>query len=522
MSIVFTCENCGKEFTVGDELGGKKGRCKGCGEIMRIPEVSASGPAEPPRPPAREVARTRRTKTKSPTQTRPATRSDLDAQVGDVYGFEDANPAQSALAETEVDASEESPALPRSAWSPPAASGSKKKRKKKRSGPSMIDDETIIAKTIIGIAIASIFVMGAIPLVRAYNVVTAPKVFDRAKYEGLLRETIDQERRLSTFLAIFTGPNPSGTTPTRVRELSMSLAKRFEMIRDVKGELADIEAGNQKFRNQLGRATARLDFEINRLKALPGAWQWLNVDESMVDLMVVPRDLVANTPPGSGESNKTAVADADPNPDPEPAEPPAGRPKEPGSTEFDAQARAEAKAESESRAEAAATRAKLERLVSEKSQITSSLWPTLGFVNPGSVARMAPELKVKMKQLIANLRRFKDAKGSRDDFDWVAKTQFISLRLGTEHLASGLARIRAEPALWQALGLEGLLQELIAVENDLKANPGLWTDPIPSVGDLLPDAPAASSSPNDPGFQFPDGSPFPNNRRPTKPRYSPR
>ena len=37
MAISFVCEGCGKDFTVGDELAGKKGKCKQCGHLMLIP-----------------------------------------------------------------------------------------------------------------------------------------------------------------------------------------------------------------------------------------------------------------------------------------------------------------------------------------------------------------------------------------------------------------------------------------------------------------------------------------------------
>ncbi|MGE0707265.1 MAG: hypothetical protein AB7N76_16360 [Planctomycetota bacterium] len=35
--IRFTCQACGKSFKLPDEAGGRRGRCKGCGEVMRVP-----------------------------------------------------------------------------------------------------------------------------------------------------------------------------------------------------------------------------------------------------------------------------------------------------------------------------------------------------------------------------------------------------------------------------------------------------------------------------------------------------
>ncbi len=42
MAISFECESCGKAFTVRDELAGKTGQCKQCGQRMTIPRESDS------------------------------------------------------------------------------------------------------------------------------------------------------------------------------------------------------------------------------------------------------------------------------------------------------------------------------------------------------------------------------------------------------------------------------------------------------------------------------------------------
>ena len=39
--ISFACQQCGKPFTVSDDLAGKTGRCKQCGSVMRIPARQA-------------------------------------------------------------------------------------------------------------------------------------------------------------------------------------------------------------------------------------------------------------------------------------------------------------------------------------------------------------------------------------------------------------------------------------------------------------------------------------------------
>ena len=53
MSILFTCENCGKRFKVDERSQGRRGRCSHCGHVMRIP---GSVGAEHAHPPARATA----------------------------------------------------------------------------------------------------------------------------------------------------------------------------------------------------------------------------------------------------------------------------------------------------------------------------------------------------------------------------------------------------------------------------------------------------------------------------------
>src|ERR1700733_10995507 len=42
MSIIFTCEKCGKRFKVDERSQGRRGRCSHCGHVMRIPGAGVS------------------------------------------------------------------------------------------------------------------------------------------------------------------------------------------------------------------------------------------------------------------------------------------------------------------------------------------------------------------------------------------------------------------------------------------------------------------------------------------------
>ena len=39
MNIVFFCQSCGSRFEVPSASAGKKGRCKGCGQMMTVPKA---------------------------------------------------------------------------------------------------------------------------------------------------------------------------------------------------------------------------------------------------------------------------------------------------------------------------------------------------------------------------------------------------------------------------------------------------------------------------------------------------
>jgi DNA-directed RNA polymerase subunit RPC12/RpoP len=52
MSIIFTCETCGKRFNVDERSQGRRGRCSHCGHVMRIPGARVSEHSQTPAPAA--------------------------------------------------------------------------------------------------------------------------------------------------------------------------------------------------------------------------------------------------------------------------------------------------------------------------------------------------------------------------------------------------------------------------------------------------------------------------------------
>jgi ubiquitin-protein ligase len=61
--ITFSCENCGKSFTVADGYAGRSARCKNCDATVTVPLVSTA--PQPPLAPAKPTMRIRRLRSDS-------------------------------------------------------------------------------------------------------------------------------------------------------------------------------------------------------------------------------------------------------------------------------------------------------------------------------------------------------------------------------------------------------------------------------------------------------------------------
>src|SRR3954469_9411384 len=50
MPIEFACQGCGTRYRVNDSLAGRSAKCRHCGEMMTVPQVSSSAGPKPPTP----------------------------------------------------------------------------------------------------------------------------------------------------------------------------------------------------------------------------------------------------------------------------------------------------------------------------------------------------------------------------------------------------------------------------------------------------------------------------------------
>src|SRR5579883_3384006 len=110
MSITFQCGQCGKQYTVGDQLAGKSVKCKNCGQPIRIPGAAAKSAAPSAKPAASRAS--------SPPP-------DLD-----IYGLGEAATSKSAAAA--APAEEDMPSLPRPGAPPRPKTKEEKKAFEKR------------------------------------------------------------------------------------------------------------------------------------------------------------------------------------------------------------------------------------------------------------------------------------------------------------------------------------------------------------------------------------------------------
>jgi hypothetical protein len=126
MQIVFSCENCGREFRKDVSLAGKKGRCKDCGHVFLIPgppqRVSSRQPqrASPPPPP-------RRVASSAPSA----------PEVHDPFGLYDV-PVAVKRAVSAPETAEEDIPLPRQVR-PGDYSSTKKKKSRRKTGGEFFD-----------------------------------------------------------------------------------------------------------------------------------------------------------------------------------------------------------------------------------------------------------------------------------------------------------------------------------------------------------------------------------------------
>ncbi len=265
MSISFSCESCGKAFTVDDKFAGKKGKCKQCGATMEIPGGAPSRPAATPPLISRGVERE-----VSPSRRAPSPPSTPKA---DVFGLDEA-PASRRLA-TAIDDDGDALLPPRSGrkeddyFAPPSKT---KKKKKKHSAEE--SGAMVFLRILLGLAIGSAGNYAAFTFISskmgnvASNVV--PGVQSKTALEAMLTERFKLNQDLMTILVTVRDVNSataaSGRANAKIRAISANLRK----LRTGKFLKKDLDALTLKFQEPLDSSTKRWVEEFFRIAQIPG------------------------------------------------------------------------------------------------------------------------------------------------------------------------------------------------------------------------------------------------------------
>jgi hypothetical protein len=339
MSIVFSCESCGKTFTLDDKFAGKKGKCKGCGAVMQIPEASPGLVPEPVRSPSRALASSRPQAVGSAPP--PAFRSKPaplppPPPVADLYGFEDDLPPRPAPPGVEDgvedDELDEPAALARSTWAPPKSSGSKKKKSRKKRSSNREDDGTV-AKVILAAAFGWMILAGGFACFRVSGAGFAPVFSTKSELEGLLREKVELQGQTAVLLASVNDVNSARAASPRVNDKIKAMTANLRKIKNVKALKADSEAVGLAYRGPLKASLDTLLGQFMRIATIPDAYDALAIEASIQEMTMVEHELglaPANFPAAPPRANVPPVAPnvpnnampGNPNPAPAPPAPP--------------------------------------------------------------------------------------------------------------------------------------------------------------------------------------------------------
>jgi nitrate reductase NapAB chaperone NapD len=232
MSISFACEECGKSFTIDDKFAGKKGRCKGCGAVMQIPEAGTP--------------------------------------VEDVYGFEDAPlpPRSTSFARGPAEASTSAA---------PVARKKKKAQgffagfggKSSSSGGFSSSGSSRVLLGVGGVILTAII----LPALRGSFNGFAPRSQIAAYYQG----TLDRGNQLTAMLRKVHDVPSAQQSSNAIREHLRQMTQYIRDNMNRKGNKADIEQLKAQFVVQQAQMEQALLREVQRLSRIPGVIQALNI-----------------------------------------------------------------------------------------------------------------------------------------------------------------------------------------------------------------------------------------------------
>jgi hypothetical protein len=292
MSITFACGHCGKVFTLDDKFAGKKGKCKDCGALMLIPSGDALVPLDELE--EREATPSSRGRAPSPRPEEPRRRPQAPAArpaepKADVYGFDDDPlPPRSAVMkpeEDDFDSSPENPLSPRRAgyYDPP--------KKKKKSAGGAGSALWTAARIAIGLTIGLTGALVSLGIVTGTKIALLPNIQSSDGLEANLKERVQLHNSLADRLSQVNSMDEAQAASTVANDGIRAITRNLQKLKTTRALQKDIDSLKQRYAAPQEQAVLRLAQEFIRLQGLPGAWDALNVRDSIEAMAAEERSI---------------------------------------------------------------------------------------------------------------------------------------------------------------------------------------------------------------------------------------
>ena len=307
MSVTFSCENCGKSFTLDDKFAGKKGRCKQCGTVMLIP---GTGPTRSSTP--NSVQRGLSPSRRAPEPSRAPV-------AGRLKRHDDLGPRKSSVIEADEDdfvVSAESLGFERELPSdaetleriiPPRAPKRVKPLRMRKQYRS--DEESgimLMGRILLGLAIGTVGTFVVLGLMQAKWKPLTPGISQKSELEGLIQARITLNQDLAEMLEKVDDVPAAQTASPAINQKVRAMTVNLRQMRQAKGLQRDIDALKAAYIDRINKATNRLLAVVLAMNQRPEVREALQWDDAMTEL-ANEEQLYNQTVSGSGTRTTTTT-----------------------------------------------------------------------------------------------------------------------------------------------------------------------------------------------------------------------
>ena len=298
MSLVFLCPQCGKQFEVATELGGKRGKCKDCGSLFRIPKAEAAPTYSSPTPdpyklskPAPSPPTTRPTSANPPSPyEKPQPRSFKAAYneppqeariptpasvsspvVVDPYGLDEPATQRPSYDDDSYDQGYDEPVSPIPRRKKRSSTGffSKGKAKSSASGSH---NRSGLGLSIGGIASVLVTLVGfAMKKGFTFGIGSLFGILSYSDMERTLEKYVDQTNRMATTLQTVHDPGTAHEAGPKVAAILREQIDLLRGLKDKKVRKSSSDSLSQKYKPKQEAAVNELVAQLRRISLIPGA-----------------------------------------------------------------------------------------------------------------------------------------------------------------------------------------------------------------------------------------------------------